>query len=211
MQPYRQAMFILIIFIPVILLCHAVAEEKKKRFETDNKAAVKALVVVYSYTGNTKAVADEIVKRFNADVVIIKANAYDGLSGALKANMDAWNEVSTTAIKPETVDMRQYRLIFLGAPIWWYRPAVPLWAFVDKNKFKGKFVVLFNTFNSRFKPVYMEKFYHRLKKNGCRSYDHIYVRRGRWYAQLSREELIKSFNRILDKKESDYNKLLLLD
>jgi hypothetical protein len=41
----------------------------------------------------------------------------------------------------------KFNLIILGSPIWYFRPAQPLWTFVEKNNFQGKAVVLFNTFN----------------------------------------------------------------
>ena len=165
-------------------------------------------MVVYSYSGNTRAVADEIIKRFKADLVILKAKKYDGFAGSIKANNDAWNEVKTVEIEPETIDMSQYNLIFLGSPIWWYRPAVPLWAFVDMNQFTNKPVVLFNTFNSKFKSKYIEEFFNLVEKKGGQFLDHIYVRRGRWYAQLSREELLEKFNEILDINEEKYKSLI---
>ncbi len=126
----------------------------------------------------------------------------------MTANNEAWNEVRTTNIKPETIDMSQYNLIFLGSPIWWYRPAVPLWTFVEKNNFKDKTIVLFNTFNSRFKSEYIEKFINLVKKKGGHFLDHIYVRRGRWHSQLSREELLEKFNKILDTTEGKYNRII---
>ena len=165
-------------------------------------------MVVYSYTGNTRAVADEIIKRFKTDIVTINALKYDGFAGSIKANNDAWNEIKNTEIKPVTVDMSQYNLIFLGSPIWWYRPAVPLWTFVEKNNFKDKAVVLFNTFNSKFKSEYIEEFITLVKKKDGQFLDHIYVRRGRWYSQLGREELLEKFNKILDIKEEKYSRVI---
>jgi len=206
-QMYRLLILFFISSIFVTLAGYAQSNEKDK-LSIDNKTSAKALVVVFSYTGNTRAVADEIIKRFKADIVIIKAKEYDGLTGSINANNDAWNEVRTTDIKPETVDMSQYNLIFLGSPIWWYRPAVPLWTFVEKNSLKDKTVVLFNTFNSRFKSEYIEEFINLVKKMDGHFLDHIYVRRGRWYYQLSREELLEKFNKILDTKEEKYNKRL---
>lgn len=206
-QMYRQLILFFISSIFVTLAGYAQSNEKDK-LSIDNKTSAKALVVVYSYTGNTRAVADEIIKRFNAEILIIKAKEYDGLTGSINANIDAWNEARTTDIKPETVDISQYNLIFLGSPIWWYRPAVPLWTFVEKNNFKDKTIVLFNTFNSRFKSEYIDGFINLVKKKGGHFLDHIYVRRGRWHSQLSREELLEKFNKILDTKEEKYNRII---
>jgi len=173
-----------------------------------NKNSTKSLVVIYSYTGHTRAAADEIIKRFKADTVIIKAEEYEGLIGQLRASKDSWNEVKITGIKPKTVDLSRYNLIILGSPIWWYRPAVPLWAFTGKNNFKGKKVVLFSTFNSKFKSKYIEEFKKLVKKKGGIFHDHIYVRRGRWYSQLNRKELLDKFNKILDAKDEEYNRII---
>ncbi len=170
----------------------------------NDEARAKVLVVVYSYTGNTRAAADEIIEWFKADTVIIRAERYDGFGGGMKASKDAWTEVKTTSIEPETVDMGRYDLIFLGSPIWWFRPAVPLWTFVDKNNFKGGKIVLFNTFSSKFKSKYIDEFIELVETRGGQFLDHIYVRRGRWYAQLNREELLEQFNEILDVKEAEY-------
>jgi flavodoxin len=189
------------VFVPFLAYAQSI---EKDELSIDKKSSAKALVVVYSYTGNTRAVADEIIERFKTDIVTIKALKYDGFAGSLKANNDAWNEVKNIDIKPETVDMSQYNLIFLGSPIWWYRPAVPLWTFVEKNSFKNKAVVLFNTFNRKFKLEYIEEFITLVKNKEGRFLDHVYVRRGRWYSQLSRQDLIEKFNIILDIKEEKF-------
>lgn len=197
-----------ILSITVVIFAGTAQSDEKDELSMNGKTTAKALVVIYSYTGNTKAVADDIIKRFKADTVIIKTTAYDGFGGQTKAGISAWNEETITDIEPETVDMSQYNLIFLGSPIWWYRPAVPLWTFAEKNDFKGKTVILFNTFNSKFKSKYIDKFKNLVKKKGGQFHDHIYVRRGRWYSQLSREELLEKFNKILDEKEEEYRGII---
>lgn len=96
--------------------------------------------------------AREIARKFNADIVRIKAEKYTlDYRGWRNANNDADDKVTTTDIKPVIINMSEYRLVFLGSPILWYRPAPPLWMFVEKNDFKDKNVILFNIFNSRFK------------------------------------------------------------
>ncbi len=175
----------------------ATAEPRAER-----KAQKKVLVVTYSQTGNTKAVAQQIIERFDADAVFIKAPEYEDETRS--ASSDAWDEVRTAIIEPEALDMSQYDLVFLGSPIWWYRPAVPLWAFVEKNSFRGKKVVLFNTFKSRFKDEYIAEFKGLVEERGGEWVDHIYVRRGRIIWQLSREELLAEFNAVLDKKKEAF-------
>ena len=205
---YIYKIFILI-FISGILSVPVNSFQNKKRGETKpDKPPSNVLIVTYSMTEKTKAVAKDIAKRFKSDMVFLKAPNYEGMIGGLKANNDAWNEVTKTKIKPEKVDMSGFDLIFLGSPIWWYRPAVPLWTFVTKNNFHGKQVVLFNTFNSKFEKTYIDKFKKLLKEKGGVFLNHIYVRRGRWFSQLTDKELLKEFNKKLDKAMIKYKEVI---
>ncbi len=161
----------------------------------------EALVIYYSRSGNTEAMARQIAQKFNADIVKITAEKYPlDLQGWRNAGKDADQKVTQVSIKPEIVDMGKYNLIFLGSPIWWFRPAPPLWTFVLKNNFKGKNVVLFNTFNSRFKEEEIAEFNELVTKKGGRFIDHIYVRRGRVYYQKSGETLMKESDEVVEEK-----------
>ncbi len=167
----------------------------------------KVLVVYYSRSGNTEAMAREIARKFDSDIIKIEAEKYSlDFQGWRNAGNDADQKVTEAFIQPETVDMEKYSLIFLGAPIWWYRPAPPLWAFVAKNDFKGKNVVLFSTFNSRFKAQEIAEFKELVTKRKGRFLDHVYVRRGRVYYQKSGEALMKESREIIEEKLSQWKK-----
>jgi hypothetical protein len=99
-------------------------------------------------------------------------------------------------------------LIILGSPIWYFRPAPPLWTFVEKNNFQGKAVVLFNTFNSRFKLEEIHKFQKLIDNKGGRFLDHVYVRRGRIFNQMSGNELIKKSQELLNTKDSNWRSII---
>ncbi len=164
-----------------------------------------ALVVYYSRSGNTEAMAREVARKFNADIVKIEALKYSlDFQGWRNAGSDADDKVTTVQITPETIDMAKYRLVFMGSPIWWYRPAPPLWTFVAKNDFKEKKVVLFNTFNSKFKSEEIDLFRKEIEKKGGRLIDHIFVRRGRVYYQKSGEELIEESREIAEAKMKEW-------
>ncbi len=160
-----------------------------------------ALVVYYSRSGNTEAMAREIARKFNADVIKIEAEKYPlDLQGWRTAGNDADQKITQVDIKPEKVDMEEYNLIFLGSPIWWFRPAPPLWTFVLKNNFKGKNVVLFNTFNSRFKQEEIEEFKDLIVKKEGQFIDHVFVRRGRVYYQKSGKILMNESREIVEER-----------
>ena len=159
------------------------------------------LVVYYSRSGNTEAMAREVARKFNADIVKIEAERYSlDYQGWRRASNDADDKVTMVQITPEIVDMRKYRLVFIGSPIWWYRPAPPLWTFVEKNDFKEKNVILFNTFNSRFKSEEIELFKKEIEKKRGRLIDHIFIRRGRVYYQKKGEQLLEESRGILKEK-----------
>jgi len=148
------------------------------------------LVIYYSRTGHTEAMAREIAKRLNADIKKIETNRYPlTFQGMREAGDDADMEM-LPEITPIALDMSQYRLVFLGSPIWWYRPATPLWSFIEKNDISGKKIVLFNTFNSRFKPEKIDKFRDRISQHGGEMVDHVYIRRGRVYHQKDGNDVI---------------------
>ncbi|MBW2208269.1 MAG: flavodoxin/nitric oxide synthase [Deltaproteobacteria bacterium] len=166
------------------------------------------LVVYYSRSGNTEAMAREIARRLHADILRIETKSY-GLDfrGWLQANGDSRSETKQVDITPAVVDLHRYRLIFLGSPIWWYRPSPPLWTFVEKNDFSGKDVVLFNTFNSKFKAEPIKEFQREIEKKGGRLIDHIFIRRGRVYYQMNGKELIRQAQNLLDKKVKEWQSL----
>ena len=192
--------------LTLVVAVWAASAQSASAQKTPSPRAKRVLVVTYSKTGTTLAMAAEIIRRFDADSRVIRAPSYD--SGKRSASSDAWDERRRVPIVPKTIDMSRYDLIFLGSPIWWYRPAVPLWAFVENNSFNGKKVVLFNSFNSRFKDKHITQFKKLVRKKGGVVVEHLYVRRGRWYWQKSRKEVLKELNASLDKKKAKLKRLI---
>lgn len=143
----------------------------------------------FSRSGNTALAAPHVAKRLDAELFGIEAPDYRlGLQGWVRAMLDARGHVAD--IVPRTIDLRKFDTVYLGSPIWLYSPAPPIWDFVEHNRFDGKRVVLFNTFNSEFKPEYIEAFKAKVMENGARSFDHRFVRRGRMTQQISPDEMV---------------------
>ncbi len=151
-----------------------------------SSAPAKTLVVVYSRTGNTLSAAKEVAKYFDADLLKIEAPQYGrNFAGQELAAKDADNEVTTTPIQHDAVDLSNYDLIFLCSPTWWYRPAVPLWSFVENHDFAGKSVFLIMTGNSRLTKERTGKFGPLVKTRNGNFLDILFVRRGRVFWQKS--------------------------
>ena len=113
----------------------------------------KTLVVVYSASGNTKAVADYIMSATDADLFeITPKDPYtsDDLNWtnpqsrvSREHNDESLRNIELTAT---TVDnWAEYDTVFIGYPIWWGIAAWVVDGFVKANDFTGKTVIPFCT------------------------------------------------------------------
>ena len=162
------------------------------------------LIVYYSRSGNTEALAREIARGVGADIIQLRADKYGlDFKGWRAANKDAGDRFYPD-IEPKEIDLDQYSLVFLGAPIWWFSPAPPLWSFVEKNDLTDKNIVLFNTFNSRFKNEEILAFQAKIRVKGGHLIDHVFIRRGRVYNQMDGQELLEEARTLVDEKVKEW-------
>ena len=100
------------------------------------------LVSYFSYTGNTRAVAEQIVDYTGGDLAeITRAQPYSDLSLA--------EEEILSGTRPEisvSVDnVENYDVIFIGYPIWWDEAPAMIATFLTSYDFSGKTIVPFCT------------------------------------------------------------------
>ena len=112
--------------------------------------AQKVLVLYYSQTSNTKAVAQEIATRLNADIEeIVPVTPYDGdFQATIQRCMMEREEEVVPEIQPVNADLSQYDVIFLGYPVWFGTFAPPVATFLKATNLSGKKIVPFCTFGS---------------------------------------------------------------
>lgn len=116
----------------------------------------KTLVVYYSATGSTKAVAETIADSTGGGLFEIQPkDPYtdadldwtDDNSRVSKEHEDeSLRDVALTTTKVENWD--SYDTVFIGYPIWWAIAAWPVDNFVKNNDFSGKTVIPFCTSSS---------------------------------------------------------------
>lgn len=129
--------------------------EQQEADNTDGQTG-KVLVVYYSATGNTKAVADVIADDTGGDTFeLIPVDEYtdedlDWTKDGSRVNREHEDEslqdielVSTTV-----EDFDSYDTVFIGYPIWWHNAAWSVNNFVKNNDFTGKTVIPFCTSSS---------------------------------------------------------------
>ncbi len=106
----------------------------------------KVLVVYYSLSGHTKEIADKIVAKTNADVYEI--TTIEPIKQNAKLHFAVKNQIKNKTypdVQKNFPDFKAYDVIFVGAPVWWYKPATPLLSFLQSADFGGKKVVPFST------------------------------------------------------------------
>ncbi|TDF67582.1 hypothetical protein E1J61_02290 [Cupriavidus sp. L7L] len=150
-------------------------------------------VVYFSRSGNTALAARHVAQRLNAQLFELQATDYAlGLGGWAHAMNDARKHVAD--ITPRTIDLTQFDTVYLGSPVWLYSPAPPIWAFAENNRFDGKRVILFNTFNSHVGAEYIEAFRDTVMQRGARSFEHRHILRGRMTQQITPDEMLKAID-----------------
>lgn len=116
----------------------------------------KILVVYYSATGSTKAVAETIADTSKADLFeITPVDPYtsddldwtdDNSRVSVEHNDESKRDVPLTKTSPD--NWADYDIVFIGYPIWWGIAAWPVNNFVKGNDFSGKTVIPFCTLTS---------------------------------------------------------------
>ncbi len=147
-------------------------------------------VVVYSRSGNTLLAAKELARLHDADLFVVEAPAYpQTFAGQMQASDDASAELQDTNIRHPIIDFRQYQHVILSSPTWWYRPAVPMWAFIDRQNFANSEVFLLLTGNSRYEVAKIAAFGNLVEARNGRFTGYHFIERGRVFWQLSADEL----------------------
>ncbi len=126
------------------------------RAESAETDGGKTLVVYYSATGHTEAVANDIAETLNADLFqLIPTEPYSD------ADLDWTDENSRVCYEHEHPEDREveleettvegwesYNTVFIGYPIWWGNASWVVDGFIAANDFTGKTVIPFCTSSS---------------------------------------------------------------
>ena len=127
----------------------AAAEEQTD--DVSGNSVNETLVVYFSATGNTKAVAEKIASMTGADIYEIKA-----AQEYTEADLD-WNdsdsrtthEQNDASVRPEIgsdqVSPEGYKTIYIGYPIWWGEEPRIMDTFVESYEFEGITMIPFCT------------------------------------------------------------------
>ena len=123
----------------------AAARDDKMQGGTD--MADKSIVLYFSVSSNTRAVAEIIRAQTGADIEEIRpATPYTAEYSALVEQ--AKREIRAGYRPPVAElehDLSAYGVIYLGTPNWWSTIAPPVATFLERHDFSGKTIVPFMT------------------------------------------------------------------
>ena len=143
-----KRLLILAIIATAVVSC---GPKKTTQKEDASKAKnSKVLVLYYSQTSNTKAVATEIATQLDADIEeIVPTQPYDmDFQATIERCKQDREQGITPEIQPLATDLAQYDVVFLGYPVWFGTYAPPVITFLNQVDLSGKKIVPFCTFGS---------------------------------------------------------------
>lgn len=138
--------------------------------DTPPPPAMKTLVVYYSLTGKTEAVAQALAQELGADLRRVQdvttppaVSWWFILTHALAALRG-----EEADIQPIDTSLQGYDRVYVGAPVWGGSPATPINTFLARADFSGKEVVVFMTMGGNDAAGALRKLSERIEKKGGR-------------------------------------------
>ena len=116
----------------------------KEYLSMENK---KILIAYFSFSGNTKAIAEKIQTQIGGDTFRIETKIqypadYDETAYGIAKEQ---HEKGIKSELKDNGDVSSYDIIFVGTPAWWYEMAPAVKTFLSKNNFESKIIIPFIT------------------------------------------------------------------
>lgn len=108
----------------------------------------KMLIVYYTWSnGNTKNIAERLQAATGADIAVIdtKIPYPEDYQTTVDQGQDEVQRGFRPEIKELNADIKDYDVIAIGSPTWWYTMAPAVSTFVESQNFDGKTVIPFST------------------------------------------------------------------
>lgn len=103
------------------------------------------LIAFFSWSGNTRGIAQEIARQTGFDVVELECqDPYSGdYNTVLEESQHDQNIQARPALSTHMSDMDRYGTVLLGYPNWWASIPMPIATFLESYDFAGKTIVPF--------------------------------------------------------------------
>ena len=111
----------------------------------------KKLVAYFSVSGTTERTAKNLAAAAGADLYEIKPEVpYTGadlnwMDSQARSTVEMHDKSSRPAIADKSANVKNYDVVFVGFPIWWYVAPTIINTFLEAYDFSGKTIILFAT------------------------------------------------------------------
>lgn len=124
-----------------------ISEEEQQQQLVSNNPDTKILVVYFSWSGNTKKVAEKIKDETSADIfsIVTKEEYPQNYEDTVDVAKKEQRENARPELSTHIDNLSQYDTIFIGFPNWWGDMPMALYTFFDEYDFSGKTMVPFCT------------------------------------------------------------------
>ena len=138
-----------IVMMLTALLTISLSACSQKKTETSVKQ--KVLVAYFSASGTTKGIAQQLAEVAGADLHEIKPEKpytdadLDWQDKQSRSSVEMQDKNSRPAITAKLQNMKDYDVVYVGFPIWWYTCPTIINTFMEAYDFQGKTVIPFAT------------------------------------------------------------------
>jgi len=129
-------------------------DNTKTENQTQGENMKNILVAYFSYSGNTRSLAEQIANTLKADLYEIKpqipysSEDINWRNSSSRSTKEQNNSSSRPAILGKVTNFEQYNIVFLGYPIWFGQAPKIIYTFLESYDFSGKTIVPFCTSGS---------------------------------------------------------------
>lgn len=107
----------------------------------------KILVAYFSWSGNTRQIANMIHNKIGGDIFEIKTKApySSDYNTVVNQAQQEQKQNARPVLASSVKNMSEYNIVFLGYPNWWSDLPMPVFTFIESYNFSGKTVIPFCT------------------------------------------------------------------
>lgn len=105
------------------------------------------LIIYYSYSGNTRYVAEILQNVVGGTLASIRVeDKYpENCDAMFERTQKEVNENNLPYLKIFPINILKYKKIFIGSPVWWYSVSSPMKRFLKEHDFSNKLIFPFIT------------------------------------------------------------------
>lgn len=147
MKKWSIAVTLVLLLVMMVACGNTSSSTSSDRPEQGSAVQEAALVVYFSRTGNTAAVAEEIREQIGANAFeIVPVEAYsEDYDTVTAVAQEEQNNNARPEIRDRIDNLDQYDTVYVGYPIWWGDMPMILYTFFDTYDFSGKTIRPFCT------------------------------------------------------------------